>query len=155
MLIILAAAIPALFGWYVHFNDHISLPFKCSYKTNYFYSDNDGVSKINLIQDLRIYSPHSAYFILTGTAQIAGKTYHVKRSLMLDSGDVSQGETFLFNIKKSSRMDGDDVPDAIISKIIHEYSIDPDTLQFDIFPLRYRTYLIGGPYSFVSTCLRY
>lgn len=131
------------------------LPFKCLYTERYVFHTDVAKNDKFMTQDLRIYSKDRAYLIFDGQIEISGRKYNVKRSLFLNDGIISEGKTFFYNIKQRVTLPGDNIPDALFDKILHEYSLDENHIQIDLFNLRNKTWLIGGPYSFIGVCIRY
>lgn len=92
---------------------------------------------------------------MSGYANIDNVAYQVKRSFLLKDISEKQGKTFEAKIEKYSPLVNDNLPDSIFNIILQEYQIDNNTFQVDFFHLHYRTWLVGGPYAFISVCQRY
>lgn len=153
--VIIATALPLLWPVYLHQQEKITLPFKCLYTTEYTGLPAGGETTVRLTQDLRMYPEGQSYFLLNGTATYGNTTYRVARTLLLGSEKEIQGKTFRLRVERMVRLPGDNVPGPVMDSILQEYYVTPDRLQIDIFPVRGKTYLIGGPYAFISVCLRY
>jgi|GEM_PF-624500 len=133
----------------------IDLPFKCIYSTDYVFTYNQRIQKIHLTHDLRIYDAKSGYLLMNGYANSENQTYQIRRSILLNNIREKQDRTFQANIIKSISMENDTMPDALFNIILQEYQVGNDNLQLDIFHLHFQTWLIGGPYAFISVCQRY
>jgi hypothetical protein len=92
---------------------------------------------------------------MNGNAVIDNVSYQVRRSVLLKDIREKQGETFQATIVKTVSMINDSIPDALFNTILQEYQIGDNKLQVDFFHLHYRTWLVGGPYAFISVCQRY
>lgn len=136
-------------------HESIKLPFKCIYSTEYVFQHNKKTFRMNVTHDLRIYDYSNGYFIMNGDAVIDSVTYQVRRSVLLKNIREMQGKTFQATIVKTVPMKNDTIPDALFNTIIQEYQIDDNTIQVDFFHLHFRTWLVGGPYAFISVCKRY
>lgn len=154
-ILVVAMAFPLALVSYINIKNSIPLPFKCLYTTQYNFSFAGEPVSMDLTQDIRFYPKGVSYFILNGTASTENKKFNVRRTIFLGNESELQGKTFRYDIKRISRQAGDDIPDNLMNELMYEYSIDNNVLQFDIFHVRSRTWLIGGPYSFISLCLRY
>lgn len=140
---------------YIYTQRDTTLPFKCLYTTEYRTVVRNVPAVFHLTQDLRIYSVNSGWLLLNGTARIGNQTWSLRRSVFMGKGTQNQNETFRFRLDRVSKIAGDDTPDEIVDSLLNEYRIDDNLVQFDIFPLQDSTYLIGGPYAFISLCIRY
>lgn len=153
--VIVAAVLPLSYPLYVYHQKNITLPFKCLYTTEYTDVLAGESITVSLTHDLRIYSEGQDYFILNGKATYNNVTYRVARTVLLKSESEIEGKTFRFNADRTVKLPSDNVPEPLMDNILQEYEVTPESLQIDIFPLSGKTYLIGGPYAFVSVCLRY
>ncbi|EFM19335.1 MULTISPECIES: hypothetical protein [unclassified Pantoea] len=140
---------------YGYHRSAVSLPFKCLYTTQYHYMREGESLNVHLIHDVRIYSKDSAYILLDGHLRSSTNTYKINRVILLGDGEISQGSTFRFNKTEVKPSHDDNVPAELVHRVLNEYSLTPDTMQIDIFPLADKSFLIGGPSSFLSICLRY
>ncbi|WP_277973448.1 hypothetical protein [Pantoea agglomerans] len=153
--VLIAAALPLFWPLYIHRQGNVTIPFKCLFTTEYTGLSAGKKSAIRLIQDLRIYPKGQDYFLLNGTATYDNTTYRVARTLLLRNEKEIQGKTFRLTVERTIKLPGDNVPAPVMDSILQEYYLTPDSLQIDIFPVRGKTYLIGGPYAFINVCLRY
>ncbi len=153
--VLIAAALPLLYPFYIYHQKKITPPFKCLYTTEYTGLSAGKKTTARLTQDLRIYPEDQDYFILNGTVTYDNATYRVARTLLLRSEKEIQGKTIRLTVERTVKLPGDIVPEPVMDSILQEYYVTPDSLQIDIFPIRGKTYLIGGPYAFISVCLRY
>lgn len=153
--VIVAATLPLFYPLYIYYEKNISLPFKCLYTTEYTSKIDEGDVRLRITHDLRIYSKGQNYLVLNGTANYKNMTYRVARTILLGQQNEIEGKTFRFSTEKVVKSPGDNSPDIVVDSILQEYYVTPGNTQIDIFPLHGRTYLIGGPYAFVSVCLRY
>lgn len=144
-----------LFYYFPHQHDSIKLPFKCIYSTEYVFQHDKKEFRINVTHDLRLYDDSTGYFIFNGDAVIDNVSYQVRRSVSLKNIREKQGKTFQATIVKTVPMINDSIPDALFLTILQEYQIDNDKLQIDFFHLHLSTWLVGGPYAFISVCRRY
>lgn len=135
--------------------NHIILPFKCIFSTNYIFKKNEKIQIMHVTQDLRIYDEKSGYFLINGDAVIDNVTYQIRRSILLNDIREKEGKTIQATIVKIFPMKNDSIPDALFDTLLQEYQISNDSLQVDFFHLHFRTWLVGGPYSFISVCERY
>ncbi|MDT7012762.1 hypothetical protein [Enterobacter cancerogenus] len=133
----------------------IKLPFKCIYSTQYILQYKKETLRLNVTHDLRLYDDSSGYFLMNGNAVIDNVSYQVRRSVLLKDIREKQGKTFQATIVKTVSMINDSIPDALFYTILQEYQIGDNKLQVDFFHLHYRTWLVGGPYAFISVCQRY
>ncbi|HFQ9142116.1 TPA: hypothetical protein ACHTOV_004630 [Enterobacter cancerogenus] len=136
-------------------NTFNNLPFKCQTFTRYVLEDNGRTVYINVAQDLRLYSSKRGYFLLTGTVQDEGNTSRISRTIRLESGSLTQGKTFDYQIKSIEKLDGDNSDDRIFQLLLNEYRTGSHEFQIDVFRIDKLTWLVGGPYAFVNTCTRY
>lgn len=136
-------------------NESIKLPFKCIYSTQYILQYKKETLRLNVTHDLRLYDDSSGYFLMNGNAVIDNVSYQVRRSVLLKDIREKQGKTFQATIVKTVSMINDTIPDALFNTILQEYQIGDTKLQVDFFHLHYRTWLVGGPYAFISVCQRY
>ncbi len=149
-----AIAVLVVIGSHLFTKDEI-VPFKCTFFTHYDFSKNQSELSFALTQDMRFYSKDSGYVIFNGKVNINGETKKLNRSLLLDNGMFLQGKTISYHIKEMKKSMLDDTPDNVFKLLLGEYTFNPETFQIDVFPLDKKSYVIGGPYSFISSCIRY
>ena len=153
--ILIISSFCAVISFLVFQQNTITLPFKCIYSTEYTFNYNGRLQKIHLTHDFRFYDKNTGYFIMSGYANIDNVAYQVKRSFLLKDISEKQGKTFEAKIEKNSPLVNDDLPDSFFNVILQEYQIDNNTFQVDFFHLHFNTWLVGGPYAFISVCQRY
>ncbi|SSH79778.1 Uncharacterised protein [Klebsiella pneumoniae] len=144
-----------LFFYSSHQQKTIKLPFKCIYSTDYVFQQNKKTLRMHVTHDLRLYDASTGYFLMNGDTVIDNVTYQIRRSFTLKDIREEQGKTFQAAIVKTDPMTGDSIPDALFNTLLQEYQISNDNLQIDFFHLHFRTWLVGGPYAFISVCQRY
>ena len=144
-----------VFYFFSRQHESVKLPFKCIYSTEYVFQHNKKTLRMNVLHDLRLYDNNTGYFLMNGNAVIDNVSYLVRRSVLLKDIREIQGETVLATIVKTVPMINDSIPDALFNIILQEYQVGNDKLQVDFFHLHFRTWLVGGPYAFISVCQRY
>lgn len=155
IIIIIAAGFPFLYiplKWVLH---ETPIPFRCLYTSEYKNENKNIYSIFNLTQDLRVNSEKEAYFHVDGTADLNNMHYRVARTLILRNGSLLEGDSLRFDDIKTVISPGDNVPEDLINEVFQEYMTTPYSFQIDIDKLHGNTYLLGGAYSYISTCLRY
>lgn len=154
LVVIVAVAVTAFIGHWVVWRERI-VPFKCTFFTHYDFGKNQSDLTFSVTQDMRFYSKESGYVIFNGKVTINGETKKLNRSLLLSDGVFLQGKTISYHIKDMKKSMLDDTPDNVFKMLLGEYTFNPETFQIDIFPLDKKSYIVGGPYSFISSCIRY
>ncbi|MHA6313525.1 MULTISPECIES: FidL-like protein [Pantoea] len=131
-------------------------PFRCSTFTHYDLSRNEGSRiEFQLTQDLRFDSKNSGYLLLNGQAVADSKTTIVNRRIVLSRGEKVDYDTYRYAINDIVSASTDTTPDAVFTLLLAELTLDPSYLQFDVDKIDARSYLIGGPLSYLFTCQRY
>ncbi|PWC18277.1 hypothetical protein DDT52_13995 [Brenneria roseae subsp. roseae] len=64
-------------------------------------------------------------------------------------------DTFRYHIKAISVSTTDNTPEPLFNQLLSEFTADSTTLQLDVIQLGKQAYLIGGPVSYLFTCVTY
>ncbi|MBJ7221532.1 hypothetical protein JG725_06570 [Brenneria sp. L3-3C-1] len=136
-------------------SQHTIWPFKCSAFTRYNLSQDDNHLEFYLAQDLRFQDKNSGYFLLNGRAIHNENITVLNRTLHLGQGGKIDSDTFRYQINDIVASPTDNTPDALFNQLLAELIIDNRTLQLDVIPIQDKSYLIGGPISYLFTCTTY
>ena len=155
-MVIISILLSAGFYCYNYQHNRVSLPFNCLYSTDYTFTDKDRIQTIHLRQDLSIRSLSHAYFLLNGTAETGGEIYKINRTVLLGNGEVEHGSrtTLRYTVNSVSRKADDNLPEDIFDNLMSEYTLSSDVFELHVYPQGSETYLLGGPFSYLSVCLR-
>jgi len=152
LLVLTLAAISA--QYFTYYAD--AYPFRCSTFTRYDLSRSDEARKdFAVTQDLRLIEQHSGYLLLNGQVTDGDKVTVLNRKINLIDGDKIDHNTYRYRIDKIITSSTDNTPDAIFNKLLAELTLDPSYLQLDVIKVDQKSYLIGGPLSYLFTCQRY
>ncbi|KAF6661916.1 hypothetical protein HFD92_16835 [Pantoea sp. EKM101V] len=132
------------------------LPFRCSAFSRYDLSRHEN-NKIEFVvsQNLRFINLQSGYLLLNGQATYGDKVTILNRRIALSEGSKIEHDTYRYKIRKIISSTNDTTPDAIFNLLLAEITLDPGYLQLDITQVDKKTYLVGGPLSFLFNCQRY
>lgn len=155
MFTLLLVMLYVLFYYSSRQQEVIKLPFKCIYSTDYVFQHNKKTIRMHITHDLRIYDHNTGYFLMNGDVVIDNVSYQIRRSVLVRNILEKQGVTFQATIVKKVPMINDNIPDALFNIVLQEYQSSNNNLQIDFFNLHFRTWLVGGPYAFISVCQRY
>ncbi|PWC11890.1 FidL-like protein [Brenneria corticis] len=132
-----------------------TFPFKCSGFTRYDLGRNGSVLDYHLAQDLRFQSANAGYFLLNGHVSTGDKDMTLSRTINLDKGGKLDQDTFRYHIKAVTASATDNTPEPLFNQLLSEFTTDSATLQLDVIQLGKQAYLIGGPISYLFTCVAY
>jgi len=132
------------------------LPFRCSTFSLYDLSRRDG-EKINFAvsHDLRFIDSKLGYLLLNGQVTFGDKVTTLNRRIALSAGHKIDSGTYRYKIRTVITATNDTTPDAVFNLLLSEITLDPGYLQLDIKQVDKKSYLIGGPLSYLFTCQRY
>lgn len=132
------------------------LPFRCSTFSRYDLSRHDNKKiEFAVSQDLRFINSDSGYLLLNGQTTFGDEVTTLNRRIALSAGHKLDSDTYRYTIRKIITSTNDSTPDAVFSLLLAEITLDPGYLQLDINQVDKKTYLIGGPLSYLFTCQRY
>lgn len=157
LTITLAAILLLIFAGINHFKPRTTdLPFRCSAFSRYDLSRND-IKKIEFTvsQDLRFINADSGYLLLNGQAIVGDEVTTLNRRIALSAGNKIDNDTYRYKIRTIINSTNDTTPDNLFNLLLAEITLDPGYLQLDITQVDKKTYLIGGPLSYLFTCQRY
>lgn len=155
--ITMAALLLGIFAGINHLKPRIDdLPFRCSTFSRYDLSRHDD-KKIEFVvsQDLRFIDPDSGYLLLNGQVTFGDKVTTLNRRIALSAGNKIDSDTYRYKIRAIITSINDSTPDAVFNLLLAEITLDPGYLQLDITPVDNKTYLVGGPLSYLFSCQRY
>lgn len=154
---VLALLLLMTFAGINHFSHHSSdLPFRCSAFSRYDLSRNEGERlDFNVSQDLRFTSPYSGYLLLNGQVSTENSVTILNRRIVLGTGNKIDNDTYRYKIKTIVASTNDTTPDTIFNRLLTEITLDPTYMQLDITWIDDKSYLVGGPLSYLFTCKRY
>ena len=153
--ILFVLTLSAIIGQYfIYYTD--TYPFRCSTFTRYDLSRRDGARKeFTITQDLRFIDKNSGYLLLNGQVRDDDKVTTLNRRINLIHGGKVDYETYRYRIDKIITSATDNTPDALFNKLLAELTLDSSYLQIDVIQVDKKSYLIGGPLSYLFTCQRY
>lgn len=155
-IVVLAALVMLLIGTQYIRNTADSFPFRCATFTRYDLSRKEGNRlDFNVTQDLRFQNRNSGYLLLNGQVISGDNTTLLNRRLILTTGDKIDYDTYRYKISQIITSATDTTPDAIFNILKAELTLDPSYLQLDVVKVDEKSYLIGGPLSYLFTCQRY
>jgi hypothetical protein len=159
-LIVLASVLVAVtliaIGTMTFIHDADAFPFRCSTSTHYDLSRKEGShNEFALIMDLRFQDKTSGYLLLNGQVNYGNVVATLNRRIILNQGDKIDYDTYHYHIENIVTSPTDNTPDAVFNDLLAELTLDPSYLQWDVVQVDTRTYLIGGPLSYLFTCQRY
>lgn len=154
--VMLAAAIVLLNGIEYGISRHDAFPFRCATFTRYDLSRQEGAYlTFAVTQDLRFQDRKSGYLLLNGQVTRGDQTTILNRRIGLTQGAKIDSETYRYHIDNVITSTTDNTPDATFALLLAELTLDPSWLQLEINRLDSKTYLVGGPLSYLFTCQRY
>ncbi|MGK3143642.1 FidL-like protein [Pantoea sp. C2G6] len=153
----LAALLLVIFGTINYFNQKTDdLPFRCFAFSRYDLSRQEGKPFIfTLSQDLRFESKQSGYLLLNGQVTSGSDVTILNRRIALSDGNKIDGDSYRYKIRKIITSTNDTTPEPVFNRLLAEITLDPNHLQLDIIQTDEKSYLIGGPLSYLFTCQRY
>jgi len=133
-----------------------SFPFRCATFTRYDLSRKEGGHlDFNVTQDLRFQNRNSGYFLLNGQVTSGEVTTLLNRRINLTTGDKIDYDTYRYKISEIITASTDNTPDKTFNMLLAELTLGPSYLQLDVIKVDDKSYLIGGPLSYLFTCQRY
>ncbi|SFO51841.1 FidL-like putative membrane protein [Candidatus Pantoea varia] len=131
-------------------------PFRCSAFSRYDLSrhDDDKI-KFAVSQDLRFIDSKQGYLLLNGQVNFGDKVTTLNRRVALSAGNKIDSDTYRYKIRTVITATNDTTPDAVFNILLAEITLDPGYLQLDVTQIDKKTYLVGGPLSYLFTCQRY
>ncbi|WP_422882767.1 FidL-like protein [Pantoea agglomerans] len=146
-----------IFAGINHFKPRINdLPFRCSAFSRYDLSRHDDQKiEFAVSQDLRFIDSGSGYLLLNGQVTFGDKVTTLNRRIALSAGNKIDSDTYRYKIRTIITATNDNTPDAVFNLLLAEITLDPGYLQLDMTQVDKKTYLIGGPLSYLFTCQRY
>lgn len=157
LTITLAALLLVLFAGINYFRHQANdLPFRCSAFSRYDLSRHDAKrTEFTVSQDLRFIDLNSGYLLLNGQVTSGEEVTTLNRRIALSEGHKIDSDTYRYKIRTIITSTNDTTPDALFNLLLAEITLDPTYLQLDITQVDNKTYLIGGPLSYLFTCQRY
>lgn len=133
-----------------------TFPFRCATFTRYDLSRKEEKHlDFAVTQDLRFQNRDSGYLLLNGQATNGDETTLLNRRIILTRGDKVDYDTYRYQIGKIITSSTDTTPDATFNTLLAELTLDPSFLQLNVIKVDEKSYLIGGPLSYLFTCQRY
>jgi len=132
------------------------MPFRCSAFSRYDLSRHDD-QKIEFVvsQDLRFIDSKLGYLLMNGQVTFGDKVTILNRRIALSAGNKIDSDTYRYKLRTTITSTNDTTPDAVFNLLLAEITLDPGYLQLDITQIDKKTYLVGGPLSYLFTCQRY
>jgi len=93
--------------------------------------------------------------LLNGQVTSADEVTTLNRRIALSEGHKIDSDTYRYKIRTIITSTNDTTPDTLFNLLLTEITLDPTYLQLDIMQVDNKTYLIGGPLSYLFTCQRY
>ena len=157
LTITLAALLLTIFAGINYFKLRTTdLPFRCSTFSRYDLSRHDDKKfEFSVSQDLRFIDSDSGYLLLNGQTTFGDEITTLNRRIALSEGHKIDSDTYRYKIRTIITSTNDSTPDAVFNFLLAEITLDPGYLQLDITQVDKKTYLIGGPLSYLFTCQRY
>ncbi|KGD72664.1 FidL-like protein [Pantoea vagans] len=157
LTIMLATLLLLVFSGINYFRNQANdLPFRCSAFSRYDLSRHDGKrTEFTVSQDLRFIDLNSGYMLLNGQVTSADEVTTLNRRIALSEGHKIDSDTYRYKIRTIITSTNDTTPDTLFNLLLTEITLDPTYLQLDIMQVDNKTYLIGGPLSYLFTCQRY
>jgi len=157
LTIMLATLLLLVFSGINYFRHQANdLPFRCSAFSRYDLSRHDGKrTEFTVSQDLRFIDLNSGYMLLNGQVTSADEVTTLNRRIALSEGHKIDSDTYRYKIRTIITSTNDTTPDTLFNLLLTEITLDPTYLQLDIMQVDNKTYLIGGPLSYLFTCQRY
>jgi len=155
-IVVLAALIMLLIGTDYFRKRTEAFPFRCATFTRYELSRKEGNHlDFAVTQDLRFQNHDSGYLLLNGQVTSGNNTTLLNRRLILNNGDKIDYDTYRYQIGKIITSSTDTTPNVIFNMLLAELTLDPSYLQLDVVKVDEKSFLIGGPLSYLFTCQRY
>lgn len=156
LIIVLAALIILLISIDYFHKQAEAFPFRCATFTRYDLSRKEGSHlDFAVTQDLRFQNRDSGYLLLNGQVTSGDSITVLNRRLILTAGGKIDYDTYRYQIDKVIASTTDTTPDPIFNALLAELTLDPSYLQLDVDKVDEKSYLIGGPLSYLFTCQRY
>lgn len=132
------------------------LPLRCSAFSRYDLSRHEGNKfEFRVSQDLRFENKQSGYLLLNGQAISGDSVTTLNRRIRLIDGAKVDNDTYRYKVGKIVTSTSDTTPNASFSNLLAEILLDPSHLQLDVTQVDDKSYLIGGPLSYLFICQRY
>ncbi|CAI2793924.1 Uncharacterised protein [Serratia grimesii] len=144
-----------IIGFILTKNQRTILPLKCTSYTRYDLGEHDDQLLLELDQDLHLESLKYGYFLLNGKAITEGKVTTLNRTVHLGLGERIDNNTYRYHIQSITASTTDNTPDTSFNQLMAEFNIDPANLQLSMVKIDSNAYLVGGPVSYLFTCILY
>lgn len=152
---LLLVGILSLASWYKK-SQQSPYPFKCTSFTTYHLKDVNGRPfSLSVAQDLRFESKTEGYLLFSGRVKSTEGQWLIQRGVALNKGFKVDSDTFKFHIKRISVAPEDNTPERYFTPLIREFSLDDIRMQLDVINIGEKVYIIGSPFSFLFSCVRY
>jgi hypothetical protein len=92
---------------------------------------------------------------MNGQVTFGDKVTILNRRIALSAGNKIDSDTYRYKLRTTITSTNDTTPDAVFNLLLAEITLDPGYLQLDITQIDKKTYLVGGPLSYLFTCQRY
>lgn len=156
VMVVLAALVMLLIGTDYFRKRTEAFPFRCATFTRYELSRKEGSHlDFAVTQDLRFQNYDSGYLLLNGQVTSGDNTTLVNRRLILTKGGKIDYDTYRYQISKIITSSTDTTPDTVLNMLLAELTLGPSYLQLNVVKVDEKSYLIGGPLSYLFTCQRY
>lgn len=137
-------------------NHEIPFPFRCTSFATYHLNDVNGKKfTLSVAQDLRFQTSSEGYLLLSGQAKSDEGLWNIQRDIVLSQGAKKDSDTFKFHIKRISVAPEDNLPGEYFTPFIREFTIDDLRMQLDVIKVGEKVYIVGSPFSFLFSCVRY
>lgn len=131
-------------------------PFRCSTFSRYDLSRKEGKRiEFAVTQDLRFQDDKTGYLLLNGQTTLGDNSMIVNRRIVLSGGNKIDTDTYRYNISNTITSPTDTTPDSMFNMLLAELTLDHSYLQLSVDKVDKKSYLIGGPLSYLFTCQRY
>ncbi|CAI1126124.1 FidL-like protein [Serratia ficaria] len=156
LTLVCGAATLLIIGLIVVFNksQSIALPFECATYTRYDLGEHDEQLLLELDQDLHLQTLESGYLLLTGKVITESKVTTLNRTIHLSLGESIDSNTYRYHIQNITTSATDNTPDKSFDPLLAELSMDSVDLRLDLVKVDANTYMVGGPLSYLFTCIR-
>lgn len=157
LTITLAVLLLVIFAGIHYFKPRVNdLPFRCSAFSRYDLSRHDDKKiEFAVSQDLRFIDSNSGYLLLNGQVTFGDEVTTLNRRIALSTGRKIDSDTYRYKIRTIITSTNDTTPDGVFNLLLGEIILDSGYLQLNINQVDNKTYLIGGPLSYLFTCQRY
>lgn len=124
---------------------------RCNSYANYDFGD----FRISANQELRVNLHGPGYIYFNGLVYKGNDRYVLSRKINLTAPVRLDKDTFTFTLGDAVTLPSDNADAFYFGRILGELLIDNHTVQLDLSRLSRDTVLVGGPVSYLFTCVTY